>query len=307
MVCALLETPLQLALEQSSGASLAALLWEWAITFDDEVALIWSKSNNSWLKWVFFFARYFIIVVQFTSRSLEMAIRAENELNEKAMRVWYSSQVMVAALSVSALEIVLMARVYALYNKQQWLGILLISILILESIVAIVGLLLNLPGDEFILAMVVTHLPVSFAYFGITSVVVQCVILILTLTKYARSSLSAVPLVRLMMRDGTFAFIMSTIFGLTLVVYTLCNITYAVTGYAWLLSAVSCATCRLIINMQRVPMSHDSEDTSTRIVFTSIFTDQIAIEDFMSSTHQRPSSFVSRGSVRRQQTLSLLD
>jgi len=213
-----------------------------------------------------------------------VALSAQQNLNAGAIRVWYTTQVIVACIVVSALDLVLMARVYALYNQQRWIGALLIFCLSSEIIITIIGLLLNLPGELFELSMLVTHLPASFAYLGIASVTSHFIILTFTLRKYIRSPLSTVPLVRLMMRDGTFAFLMLTIFGTCVVVYTVCNIVYAVTGYAWLLSAVSCATCRLIINMQRIPTTHETRDTSTTIQFTSIFTDQIVIEDFLSSS-----------------------
>ncbi|KAF8973206.1 hypothetical protein BDZ97DRAFT_1780116 [Flammula alnicola] len=278
---------LQVSLDRSSGAALAILLWEWAITLESEVDLIWTKSNRSWLKWMFLFARYFVILIQIVSRSLEIAINSEYELNVSLLRVWYTSQVMIAALTVSALEVVLMTRVYALYNQPRRLGILLVTFLIADIVIATIGLLLNLPGHDFVPTMIVTHLPASFAYFGISSVTLQCIVLIFTFVKYGRSSLKTVPLVRLMMRDGTLAFVMLTIFSMTVVVYTLCDVVFAVTAYAWLLSAVSCTTCRLIVNMQRVSTLHDAPHTSTTIIFTTIFTDQMAFEDILGSNSNR--------------------
>lgn len=44
------------------------------------------------------------------SRSIEAVIMSNHDINESFLRVWYTGQVLVAALAVSALEIVLMAR-----------------------------------------------------------------------------------------------------------------------------------------------------------------------------------------------------
>ncbi|KAF8200756.1 hypothetical protein BJ912DRAFT_947073 [Pholiota molesta] len=278
---------LQTALNRSSAAALSVLLWEWAITFDTEVELIWMKSNRSWLKWMFIFSRYFVIAIQLISRTLEAAIVSGCRLNLSLLRGWCASQVIVAALAVSALEIVLMARVYALYNQPKWLATLLIAFLIIEIVVATLGLSLNLPSHDFDPYLLLSHLPASFAYFGLCSISIQCVVLALTLVKYRRSSLRTVPLVRLMIRDGTLAFVMSTIFSLTVVIYTLCNMSFAVTGYAWLLSAVSCTTCRLIINMQTVSTMNEVPGTSTTIIFTTIFSDEIALESILISSNNR--------------------
>ncbi|CAA7259141.1 unnamed protein product [Cyclocybe aegerita] len=274
---------LQADLGRSSGGAFVVLFWEWAITFDEEVELIWSKDKRSWLKWLFLFARYFIIMVQIWNRCLEAAIKYDYSLNANKLKALYSCQVIVAALSVSSLEIVLMARVYALYRQKRWLGFMLISFFFAEFIIAVVTAVVYIPGKDFTPTTIIEHLPVSFAYFGISSVAFQCIILILTIYKYLQSDLKAVPLVKLMMRDGTLAFVMLTIFVLFAVVYTLCNIAFAVTTYAWLLSAVSCTTCRLILNMQRIPLSHDAPYTSTTIQFTTIFTDRIAYEDVFNS------------------------
>jgi len=86
----------------------------------------------------------------------------------------------------------------------------------------------------------------------IASVVVHCLLLAFTVRKYTHSSLSGIPLVRLMVRDGTFAFSMLSsesfvsvcqyivdyeltlciVFGLTVVVHTLRHYPYAATAYA---------------------------------------------------------------------------
>ncbi|KAF8161151.1 hypothetical protein B0H34DRAFT_368412 [Crassisporium funariophilum] len=293
---------LQTDLSRAAGASFAVLIWEWLITFDDEVSLIWSKENSSWLKWTFLFSRYFILAVQLCSRCLEVLIMSEHTLNHTALRIWYVSQVMVAALAVSALETVLVARVYALYNQRRWIGRLLLSMLVLEIVLALIGMGLNIPkNDTFVPLLITTHLPASFAYFGITALVVQCIILAFTALKYRHSPLKTVPLVRLMMRDGTFAFLMLTskplhtllefsmprigandkrsVFGLALVVHTLRGVAFAVTGYACVVMKPHLKPHINSYQVATVSRIHEQANTSTTIIFTSIFTDRIAFED----------------------------
>ncbi|KAF9566712.1 hypothetical protein CPC08DRAFT_682004 [Agrocybe pediades] len=290
----MLTTPLQHALVQSSGASFAVLLWEWAITFDDEVEFIWPKSNVSWLKWSYFCSRYFVLVVHFANRTLEVSLNYYY-LNHSFLRGWYVGQVVLAAVAISSLELVLMARVYALYNQPRWLASLLLGIFVCEIGLAILGLFLTIPRSHFVPSMIITRLPASFAYYGIASVVVQAILLAFTVRKYAQSSLSAIPLVKVMMRDGTFAFCMLTIFATAVVIHTLRHYPYAATGYAWLLTCVSSVTCRIIVNMQRIHIDPDGVDASTAIVFTTVFTDQITFEDFntYSTYHGRTRQFTS--------------
>ncbi|KAF9012389.1 hypothetical protein BDQ17DRAFT_1232420 [Cyathus striatus] len=243
---------------------------DWAITFDDEVELIWFKSNNSWLKWLFLFARYFTIAVQICNRSLDYFIINCYDLNISALRTWFVFQVIIAALSVCTLEIVLMARVYAMYNQERWVGVVFILLVILENMVTVTGLVLTLPHHDFRREDILSRLPSSFAYFGISAIIVQSVILILTVTKCAQNHWKQIPLLRLMFRDGTMAFVALSLFCIVMVIYTLIDLSFSVTGYAWLLTAISCVGSRIIINLQRLPPSVNTDD---RIQFTSVFTD----------------------------------
>jgi len=43
---------------------------------------------------------------------------------------------------------------------------MLITLLVLDLIIAIIGMVLNLPGKGFPDATLILHLPDSFAYFG---------------------------------------------------------------------------------------------------------------------------------------------
>ncbi|TFK44765.1 hypothetical protein BDQ12DRAFT_673537 [Crucibulum laeve] len=279
----------------SSGGSLCVLLWEWAITFESEVDIIWQMNRKSWLKWTFLFARYFPIPVQICNRALDIAILYDLPLKHAPLRVWYVFQVLVAGFSVFCLEIVLMSRVFALYNKNQWILITFACLVMLEVIAIIVGLALTLPDHDFDPIQMITRVPTSFAYFGIAAVVVQSVIIGFTIAKCVQSHLKSVPIVKFMIRDGTYVFILLCMFSMILVIYTLRNIAFSVTGYAWLLTMSSSACCRSIVNMQLVPQHPAStRDTSTEIQFTTIiYTDQIdrmTAEEFSAEVSHRSSS-----------------
>ncbi len=117
--------------------------------------------------------------------------------------------------------------VYALYQQRKWLAILLISLLAIEFAVAIIGVGVTLSKHNFVPLDIVSHLPNSFEYFGYVSVnmsigiakktcwrisglLVQCFVLGLTLSKYMCDSMKAIPIARLMARDGTLTFLFVT-------------------------------------------------------------------------------------------------
>jgi len=243
------------------------------------------------------FSRYFPLGVHTCARSFEFAVKFSSLRDGPMARAWYASQVLVASLVVSALEVLLMARVYAMLNQPRWMKNFFIALLFAENAISVVGLCLTLPDDGFEPFLITTHLPRSFAYFGLSALAVQCILLGFTIRGYRRLPWKTLPLVRLMLRDGTLAFAAFAVFTSVLVSYTLRDIAYAVTGYAWLLTAISCVTCRLIINMLRAPRTTDPTAwrarTSTHIQFTSVVTDGI-IDEMLSCNFINDSRISSR-------------
>ncbi|EFI28109.1 hypothetical protein CC1G_14136 [Coprinopsis cinerea okayama7 len=277
-----------------SGAALAAILWDWAITFGDEVELIWSKSHSSWLKWIFLFTRYYIILASIAARAVEaVMVFSDHYLSWTSLRVWYSCQVLVASHAMSALEVVLMIR-----GKPRWMATLFVLLLLLENGIVLVGIIAHLPKDSFHPMDLVENLPPSFSYFGFTTMAVQGVIMYLTVRRYMQGPWKTIPLVKLIFRDGTLAFTVLSISSLVMAIYTLCGLPYAVAGYPWLLVAISAVTCRMIINMQRLPLQQEHTiNGSTGIQFTTFFstvyetsqrtpfTEQLTSTDFSSPWH----------------------
>ncbi|RXW25578.1 hypothetical protein EST38_g272 [Candolleomyces aberdarensis] len=169
-----------------------------------------------------------------------------------------------------ALEIVLMTRVYALYNRPRWMRPFFTALVLIENVIVIVGLFVHYPwpGRHFLAIHVATKLPPSFSYFGFCTIVIQVVVLYLTLLKYLRGNWKTVPIVKLMFRDGTLSFTILTIFSLSMSVLTVIDNPYAVPGYSWLLVSISSVTCRLIINLQQLG-PRENPDASTGIQFTT--------------------------------------
>jgi len=55
--------------------SLALLLYEYSITLDYEVELIWEKPNKSFIKWLFLFIHYFALVSQVSTQIVTYRVR----------------------------------------------------------------------------------------------------------------------------------------------------------------------------------------------------------------------------------------
>ncbi|KAJ7462382.1 hypothetical protein B0H11DRAFT_111075 [Mycena galericulata] len=232
------------------------------ITFDDEVRYIWPKPRTAWVKTIFLFLRYFPFAVQLCNRILDEMVIQQRHLGYSALRAWYLSQVVVAHLAMTGVEFVMIARVYALYHNSRWVGWGFGCLLLGESIVVIIGTVVTLPGVHFEPQMLVTNVPHSFAYLGISALVSQAIILVLTLLKYLRGQWIGTSLGILLIRDGSVAYFVFFATTLSAVVYSICGVSFGMTEYAWYMSIISSVGCRLILNMQRLPSSRVSDSGS---------------------------------------------
>ncbi|KAK0454696.1 hypothetical protein EV421DRAFT_436257 [Armillaria borealis] len=163
---------LTLDLNMGSSSAIAFLIWELLITFDREVDFIW-KPRNSWIKWAFLFARYFPLLAGLCGRVIDSIVlyRQPIPIPLNALRIWYICQVLILHLMMLGAEIVMMARVYALYNRNRYIGGVFLLLLFGESTSVVVGLALNLPSKDFDSGDLITTSSKSFIYFGISAMI----------------------------------------------------------------------------------------------------------------------------------------
>jgi len=269
-----MEQDIVFSLTVGQVGSLAFLSYEFCITLDDEVETIWLKPNCSWIKWQFLFIRYFSLASQIINRALEGAVFAHSKLSMHSLRNWYTCQVVIGSILMTAVEVVLIARVFALYNRNFWVGLIFVALLLGEASTLITGIMMSLPGLDFDLNNFLISSPMSFVYFGTAALVSQSTILVLTLMKYRsafRDGWANAPIMQLMVRDGTMAFCTMFLVTLMTIMGTFMQNRYSPIGNSWFISLVACAGCRLIINMQRLPAQEtDAHNDVTTAQFTTL-------------------------------------
>lgn len=236
----------------SSASAVSFLLYDSAITLDNEIKYIWSKPKSAWIKWQYLFIRYFAISAQIINRIVQFNLLRTPHLNLTSLRNWFISQVIVGNLLMTAVEFVLVVRVYALYDRARWLLYAFICLFLAEAATIIIGIRNTIP-NQFNANLLLLSVPKSFAYFGIAAAVSQCTIVLLTLFKYfkaVRGGWSEIPIMVLVIRDGTAAFTILFVCCTATVIATVSGSNYVPISYVWLISITSSAGCRLIINMQ---------------------------------------------------------
>ncbi|KAF6763212.1 hypothetical protein DFP72DRAFT_527030 [Ephemerocybe angulata] len=236
-------------------ASLAYLLYEHIITLDDEVEVIWSKRRDAWIKWAFLFIRYFGLSAQIVNRALDFCLASQLHVVPQLLMRWYMSQVAVGCALMLVVEVVLMARVYALYEKHRAVYFTFIGLIILEVITMVLGIMLSrLAESNFDLEVYLCKNSKAYSFFGAAAILTQIVILALTLQKYKvaiRDGWASEPIMLLTIRDGVMVFaVLLVITGIT-VVATAAQNGYANNANSWFISVIACAGCRMIINLQK--------------------------------------------------------
>jgi len=252
------------------------------ITLDQEVGAIWSKPNRFYSKWLFFFVRYFAIAMQISLLFVGTQFALDFHYTESDCVKWYIYQEVGTQLLIAAVESILIIRVHALYDRSRYVTFTLIFLFLVENVVMIVTLIRVVPDARFDASCTVIHSPSGLIMFAVAFVSFETFLFVLTLFKFLialRNGWGRTPVVYLLMRDGTWAFI--------LIFVTLCvnagfflgagDSAIAAVAFPWLLSIESFAGSRIVLNLHTVlfDVSTDALDTtgagtlSSHIVFTT--------------------------------------
>ncbi|KAJ7782778.1 hypothetical protein B0H16DRAFT_1494348 [Mycena metata] len=266
---------------RSSVGALTFLLYDICISMDDEVNLVWPKPWTR-TKFLYLFIRYVPLVVQISilpigSRELTPAIH----FTPHDCFIWQVYQGVATVLIFSAVDYVLILRVYALYHNNRTIRRIVLVAFGLELCGMCVGLGLSLPGIQFDAICVVTSISEALLIYAGSALIFQTFLFTLTVFKFVkavREGWGNTPLVALVMRDGTWAFftlfavISSNLSGLK-------NSSFANVLYPWLLSSFSFAGYHVLLNLDRLsdaPLG-TSQSTTTESPYqftTRIITDR---------------------------------
>ncbi|KAH6919333.1 hypothetical protein BKA70DRAFT_47775 [Coprinopsis sp. MPI-PUGE-AT-0042] len=257
------------------AAAVAFLVYDVLITFPDEVRLIW-PIPWSFTKVVFFFIRYFPIVMQMSTQFYGVPLL---EYSPRGCYIWNVYQALGAILVMGAVDYILILRVFAMYPRNKtvrWLSVILYAA---EMSTMAIGIGLSVPQLEFDKHCVVFKTPITTLISAGCPIVYQAFLFGVTLWKFivaVKEGWGHVPLVVLLIRDGTWAFLLlflilsteAALFGFT-------PGAYSALIYGWLNTAFSVCGYRILLNLHNAS-DHLNQDLGTRTrgnaEFTSIYT-----------------------------------
>ncbi|KAF5334564.1 hypothetical protein D9758_015786 [Tetrapyrgos nigripes] len=265
------------AVSRSFVASLAFLLYDILLTLDEEIELIWNRRKWSLFKFLYFYVRYVPFMLQLSVVFIQIhplstltfsplllvgtEITPQLHFTSNDCSIWQIYQGCLTIVVFAPVDYILVARIYALFHSAPLVQ-LFISVCYVASVIAMsVGLALAVPEVTFDGICHTTNVSRKVLINGGAEVTFQTILFILTLYKFISMLreegwvvVKAVPLLRIIIKDGIWAFfVLFTLVAAQALVY--------VAGreggilYGWVLCAFSFSGYRILLNLNHIPRS----------------------------------------------------
>ncbi|KAF9447267.1 hypothetical protein P691DRAFT_645240, partial [Macrolepiota fuliginosa MF-IS2] len=242
--------PMKCLRQSRTVAGLALLAYDQILTWEQEVRYIW-RDPEVFLKSSFFLSRYLALVIQI----INIIHSSSSVLQRHGWNclLWFSFQTFTTSLLLCNLELVMMIRVYALYDRTRLMGTLLALWFTLSRILNIWNGVQSVGAIETDSFCIIKETPNSSKWFSLTTVTNQFLLWALTYYKYrdaVKGGWSKHPIIRVVMRDNSWVFIVLAGIFISLLPYSLYVDQVAHIIFSLLTCIVSIMTCRLILNMR---------------------------------------------------------
>ncbi|KAI0799751.1 hypothetical protein BC629DRAFT_1591903 [Irpex lacteus] len=238
----------------SEVASVTILAWDVLIMFSDEVELIW-KQRWTPAKALYLLARYLPLGFQLALLAINTDGTTGLHFTGEQCRKWMIFQAIVLQMVITTVDIILIMRLFALYNKSRLLLILLSTTFLAEITYLSYNLATVTPRLGFAEDCFVRSSPPSFIIYWIVSLVFETLLFVLTLIKFAKAMMDGWgkrPVMQEFVRDGTWAY---ALIFVTMVInsalYKSVHSPLAGICFTWLQSVLSFAGSRLILSPRR--------------------------------------------------------
>ncbi|KAF9260938.1 hypothetical protein L218DRAFT_1002251 [Marasmius fiardii PR-910] len=289
------------AVNRSGVAALAFLFYDICLTFDEEVELFWPR-KWTFMKFNFFLVRYMPLLFQIPLLLVGTELTPQFHFTSHDCFIWQVYQGVGSVCIFMSCDFVLLSRIYALYHSNKRIQLLVYFCYILEIAALGVGLGLSLPGVKFDERCTVIAVPHGLLIYAGASIIFQTLLFVLTLCKFIsglRMGWGDIPIVKLLMRDGTWAFFLLFV-GIVAEasLYGLKNHAYSGVLFSWLLSSYSFCGYRILLNINHLTRTPESINTSATISNSFQFTSQFQESSDLSNSYElRPLSAPSAGGV----------
>jgi len=281
------------ALGFASIAALAVQAWEFFVYFTDEVEYLWKGRFNA-IKGLYFCSRYGMLLAQIVNQALSYGLgEGVPQLHHNMCSGMFVYKTVVGQLGLNLVEIILLLRVYALYNRSYRMKFLLGGSFITASLLETTGTVIVI---QSLAPAVDCQLPEASSkgllIFGIGAAFCQCVIFVTTLNKFVTGrsyGWARTPLTSLMLREGVVVFFLILALLIVMSAYELIrNLTPGVgqAAFSWYITFISIGASRLILSMRKVAvdqfrnMRHHETEAGNLYLTTHELDDSICLDSF---------------------------
>ncbi|TEB18373.1 hypothetical protein FA13DRAFT_1746048 [Coprinellus micaceus] len=195
--------------------------------------------------------------------------------------IWNVYQTLASLLIVASVDYVLILRVFALYPRNRFVRYLLQLVYLLEIITISVAVGLAVPGLEYDELCVVVSAPVTFLVAAGAPIAFQTLLFGFTIWKFIvalKSGWGNIPIMRLLVRDGTWAFILLFVILVSeALLYGFSTDAFSGVLYGWLNTTFSFCGYRILLNLNDLNVSQSrrpssvTDPTNANIEFTTNF------------------------------------
>lgn len=243
------------------------------LTFRTECNYIWKNPQGSTLiKALYLHSRYFALAVHITNTILTSLVLHHPIIPHHLCRIAVVYKATVLFVMLGILDVILMIRVYALYNRPTYLAGIFIALLIGRLLAPAAMVYRGIPTQHFTPSCLVKSAGTRATVYVLAGgeLFIQIFVIGLTLGRHIWATRNgwSDPLLSLLSRDGSMVFLAIAVGMVAVIAVCLDPVDLSHMVFPGLVIIMSSAGCQLIMNMQRMAASVSESDP----VFTTMHT-----------------------------------
>ncbi|KAI0767541.1 hypothetical protein C8Q74DRAFT_1203315 [Fomes fomentarius] len=225
------------------------LFWDMLLNIDSEVQYIWWGAGG-WVKWLYLFLRHMPYLAIFSVLATAFLAPPSDPMHAEKCRAWVAYEGILVASLILTVDIVLIARVYAMFSRSRFLLAILGTLFIAYIVGACTVLALSIPQMKFTSGCVVIYAPETFSLIWIMGLAFETTLFAFTLIKsflwlLTQGRLRRQSIMTILIRDG-----MLTV---TTIMYRTQNNSLASVSYPrdYVLAVMSFAGSHVLLNLRK--------------------------------------------------------
>lgn len=163
-------------------SSLAFLIYDWLLGLESEVQHIWMQPQKRVFKCLYVYFRYFSLLIQAIHPGLVEYLVGSHDSPSPCL-AWSIYASLVGQVHVTAVEMVLAVRVYALFNRSRRIAFLVGFHILLQVTSSVVNVVYTIRAAKYHGYCIFSKPPLQLTYHGIIVLSTQITLMGLTLLK----------------------------------------------------------------------------------------------------------------------------